>query len=79
MLPCLPAAFIINLDGMDHESVQLVVKLDVPVMGYYSHVNSETARVAVQSGVNRVVTRGGFVVNSESLVRELLDSKRQGL
>ena len=74
-----PAAFIIDLDSMDPDSVQLVAKLDVPVMGYYSHVNSETARTAVQSGLNRVVTRGGFVANSESLVRELLDSKRRGL
>jgi hypothetical protein len=74
-----PSAFIINLDAMEPEAVQDVVKLGVPVMGYYSHVNSERARVAIQSGVDQVVTRGAFVANSTSLVRELLDTKRQGL
>ena len=51
-----PAAFIISLDAIGPEAVQILVKLDVPVMGYYSHIHSETARAAVQSGVDRVVT-----------------------
>lgn len=71
-----PVAFIINLDTTKPDAVQNIVTLGVPVMGYYSHVNSEAARAAVQSGVSRVVTRGIFVANAESLVRQLLNSQR---
>lgn len=74
-----PVAFVINLDAAKHEALRSLVTFGVPVMGYYSHVNSETARVAVQSGVRMVVTRGALVANAESLVRELLNSKRPGL
>ena len=53
-----PVAIIINLDATKPDDVQKVVAWGIPVMGYYSHVNSEVARVAVQSGVSPVVTRG---------------------
>ena len=71
-----PVAIIINLDATKPDDVQKVVAWGIPVMGYYSHVNSEVARAAVQSGVSPVVTRGGLVANAESLVRELLNSRR---
>jgi len=71
-----PVAFIINLDATKSDAVQKIVDWGVPVMGYYSHVNSEVARAAVQSGVSPVVTRGVFVAKAESLVRELLNSRR---
>lgn len=71
-----PVAVIINLDATKPDAVQKIVTLGVPVMGYYSHVNSEAARAAVQSGVRPVVTRGVFVANAETLVRELLNSRR---
>ena len=73
-----PAAFIINLDASKSELVQDVVTFGVPVMGYYSHVNAEAARLAAKSGVNPVVTRGAFVANAESFIRELLNSGRPG-
>jgi len=69
-----PAAFIINLDTTKPNGLQHVVSLGFPVMGYYSHVNSGVARAAVQSGVSQVVTRGVFVANAKSLVRELVNS-----
>jgi len=71
-----PVAFIINLDAAKPDAVQNLATLGVPVMGYYSHVNSEAARAAAQSGASRVVTRGVLVANVESLVRELLNSTR---
>jgi hypothetical protein len=74
-----PEALIINLDAIKPEMLQIVVDVGVPVMGYYSHVDSDRARTAVQLGVRRVVTRGAFHANSESLVRELLKFRKQGL
>jgi len=71
-----PLAFIINLDEMKPEAVQELISFHVPVLGYYSHVNSETALRAVHSGVNQVVTRRAFVTNAEAAIRELLDSTR---
>jgi len=73
-----PAAFIINLDASKPEVVQDIVTLGVPVMGYYSHVNAEAAHLAAKSGVNPVVTRGAFVANAKSFIRELLNSRRPG-
>lgn len=63
-----PAAFIINLDATKPEVVRNVVTFGVPVMGYYSHVNAETARVAAQLGVNPVVTVLSLLVLSHSFV-----------
>ena len=74
-----PEALVINLDAIKAEMLQIVVDVGVPVMGYYSHVDSDRARTAVQLGVRRVVTRGVFHANSESLVRELLKFKKQDL
>jgi len=74
-----PEALIINLDAIKPEMLQIVVDVGVPVMGYYSHVDSDRARTAVQLGVRRVVTRGAFHANSESLVRELLKFRKQDL
>lgn len=71
-----PAAFIINLDVTDPKAVQTMLAFGAPVMAYYSHVNSQTAHAAVESGVRPVVTRGTFVANAESLVRELLSLRR---
>jgi len=71
-----PLAFIINLDEMKHDAIQELVSFHVPVLGYYSHVNFETARMALRSGVNQVVTRGAFVARAEAVLRELLDSTR---
>jgi len=71
-----PLAFIINLDEMKHDAIQEFVSFHVPVLGYYSHVNFETARMALRSGVNQVVTRGAFVARAEAVFRELLDSTR---
>ena len=74
-----PEALIINLDAIKPEMLQIAVDVGVPVMGYYSHVDSDTARTAVQLGVRRVVARGAFHANPESLVRELLKFRKQVL
>jgi hypothetical protein len=71
-----PAGLIINLDATKSDAVRDIVTLGVPVLAYYSHVNSEAARMAVESGVRLVVTRRVFVASAGSLVRELLNSAR---
>jgi len=71
-----PAAFIINLDKAEPEGVQKVVSYRVPILGYYSHTNSEIARMAVSSGVGLVVTRRAFVASANELFRELLTVTR---
>ena len=70
-----PVALVVNLDATKIDELRKLVTIGVPVMGYYSHVNSETARVAAQSGVSSVVTRGAFVANAGSLLRELVNSR----
>jgi len=72
-------ALIINLDAFSSENLQSAVKIGIPVMGYYSHVNSDVARNALRLGVSPVVTRGAFLVRSELLVDELLRATRKGL
>ena len=69
-----PLAFIINLDEMKLEAVEELVSFDIPVLGYYSHVNSETARIAIRSGVSQVIARGAFIARAEATIRALLDS-----
>ncbi|MGD0423631.1 MAG: hypothetical protein ABSA92_09265 [Candidatus Bathyarchaeia archaeon] len=45
-----PVAFIINLDATKSDAVQKIVDWGVPVMGYYSHVNSSGRAVRGQPG-----------------------------
>ena len=72
-------ALIINLDTFGSQNLQHAVKIGVPIMGYYSHVNSDVAQIAVRLGVNLVVTRGTFVTRPESLISELLRTTRKVL
>ena len=74
-----PKALIINLDAAESEMIQNAVKVGLPVLGYYSHVNSDTALVAKRLGVGQVVTRGAFLTNSGSLDGLLKSKKKQGL
>jgi len=71
-----PAAFIINLDVAEPESVRKIVSYRVPVLGYYSHTNSEIARMAASLGVSFVVTRRAFVASANELFRQLLTVTR---
>jgi hypothetical protein len=74
-----PDGMIINLDAAKSEMLENAVKVGPPVLGYYSHVNSDTALAAKRLGVGQVVTREAFLTNSGSLVDRLLKSKRQAL
>lgn len=57
---------------LDEESPEALVGLGVPVLGYYSHVNAETRRVAEAAGVDLVVPRSRMVRELPALAGRLL-------
>jgi DNA-binding NarL/FixJ family response regulator len=57
---------------LDVESPEALVGLGVPVLGYYSHVDAETRRAAVDAGVDLVVPRSRMSRELPQLVEGLL-------
>jgi hypothetical protein len=58
---------------LDLESPEALVGLGVPVLGYYSHVDSETREAAEAAGVDLVVPRSRMARELPQLVERLLD------
>jgi hypothetical protein len=58
---------------LDTENPEALVGLGVPVLGYYSHVDVETRRLAEAAGVDLVVPRSKMVRELPQLVEGLLD------
>jgi hypothetical protein len=58
---------------LDEENPEALVGLGIPVLGYYSHVNAETRRVAEAAGVDLVVPRSKMVRELPQLVAGLLN------
>lgn len=59
---------------LDAESPEALVGLGVPVLGYYSHVEVETRRVAEAAGVDLVVPRSRMARELPQLAERLLGS-----
>lgn len=59
---------------LDAESPEALVGLGVPVLGYYSHVEVETRRVAEAAGVDLVVPRSRMARELPRLAERLLGS-----
>jgi len=57
---------------LDVENPVALVGLGVPVLGYYSHVDAETRRAAVDAGVDLVVPRSRMSRELPELVEGLL-------
>jgi hypothetical protein len=57
---------------LDVESAEALVAVGVPVLGYYSHVDTETREVAVGAGVDLVVPRSRMNRELPQLVERLL-------
>jgi hypothetical protein len=57
---------------LDVENPEALVGLGIPVLGYYSHVNVETRRLAEAAGVDLVVPRSKLVRELPALVEGLL-------
>ena len=71
------------LDGADllvadleHESPEALVGLGLPVLGYYSHVDVETRRVAEAAGVDLAVPRSRMAREMPELAERLLAEPR---
>jgi ABC-type sugar transport system substrate-binding protein len=68
-----------SLDGaelivvdLDVENPEALVGLGVPVLGYYSHVDTETRAAAVDAGVDLVVPRSRMSRELPQLAEQLL-------
>jgi hypothetical protein len=60
-----PKLLLVNLDALEelHESLTALVSPgSCRLLGYYSHVNAETAEKALRSGFELVLPRRAFVV-----------------
>ena len=57
---------------LECENPEALVGLGVPVLGYYSHVDAETRRVAEAAGVDLVVPRSRMARELPQLVERLL-------
>ncbi|HET9162928.1 MAG TPA: hypothetical protein VFN89_05710 [Solirubrobacterales bacterium] len=57
---------------LDAENPEALVGLGAPVLGYYSHVNVETKRVADAAGVDLTVPRSRLVRELPQLAERLL-------
>ena len=64
------------LADLDRESVEAVVGLGVPVLGFYSHTDVETRQRAESAGVDLVVPRSRLVREMHELVERALAAAR---
>lgn len=58
---------------LDAENPEALVGLGMPVLGYYSHVDVDTRKVAEAAGVDLVVPRSRMARELPELVKRLLD------
>jgi DNA-binding response OmpR family regulator len=64
-----PEAIVADLDAGDPGAL---VGHEVPVLGYYSHVNAETRQAAEEAGVDLIVPRSRLARELPELVERLL-------
>jgi hypothetical protein len=57
---------------LEGENPEALVGLGIPVLGYYSHVDVETRRIAEAAGVDLVVPRSRMARELPELVERLL-------
>jgi hypothetical protein len=57
---------------LDTENPEALVGLGIPVLGYYSHVNVETKRLAEAAGIDLAVPRSRMARELPQLVEKLL-------
>lgn len=66
--------FLVSLDFLQGQlkAFEKVVRdKSCKLVGYYSHVNSQLAEEARRMGFQRVISRGAFAKNLESILEEL--------
>jgi hypothetical protein len=57
---------------LDAESPEALVGLGIPILGYYSHVNTETKQAAEAAGVDLTVPRSRMARELPELTTKLL-------
>jgi hypothetical protein len=57
---------------LDTENPEALVGLGIPVLGYYSHVNTETKQAAEAAGIDLAVPRSRMARELPQLVNRLL-------
>jgi hypothetical protein len=62
---------------LDTESPEALVNLGVPVLGYYSHVNTETREAAETAGIDLIVPRSRMARELPELAERLLPGRGQ--
>ncbi len=60
---------------LDSELAEALVGLGIPVLGYYSHVDTETGEAAKAAGVDLVVPRSRLARELPKLVDRLLSDR----
>jgi hypothetical protein len=58
--------------NLDDENPEALVGLGIPVLGYYSHVDVDTRRIAEAAGIDLVVPRSRMARELPQLVDDLL-------
>jgi len=61
---------------LERESPEALVGLGIPILGYYSHVDPETKRVAEAAGVDLAVPRSRMAREMPQLAERLLSEPR---
>lgn len=78
LFPTLPEAPLDDADlvvaDLDTENPEALIGLGVPVLGYYSHVNTETKQAADAAGIDLAVPRSRMARELPQLVEKLLRS-----
>ena len=57
---------------LDAEDPEALAELDIPVLGYYSHVNTDTKQAADAAGIDLAVPRSRMARELPQLVDKLL-------
>ena len=57
---------------LDTENPEALVGLGIPILGYYSHVNTETKEAAEATGIDQAVPRSRLARELPQLVDQLL-------
>ena len=57
---------------LDSENPEALVGLGIPVLGYYSHVNTETKETAEAAGIDLVIPRSRMARELPQLAERLL-------
>jgi hypothetical protein len=58
---------------LDAEAPEAFAGIDIPILGYYSHVNAETKEAADAAGIDLAVPRSRMARELPQLVEQLLD------